>query len=153
MSLKADLHDYLATHAITEHTADRIYPGIAPQDDDLAGGRAGGKQLAYITYTRFANQAEHHLRAASGLATATFQLDFWAVDTVALEAMAEQARDQLDGFRGFMGNTDVRHIKLEELDGVEPPTTGAETPVHRTTHTLTIRHVQSVPSIAEGINT
>jgi hypothetical protein len=113
-----------------------IHPGVAPQ----------GQARPYITWTRIGDEPSHLKTEAAPLSMATFQFDTWADTALGCEALSEALRGELDGYQGDWGDTDVRHVRVDnESDGIEQPDDGREAAIYRCTFTVTIWYARSVP--------
>jgi hypothetical protein len=125
MTLKSDLFIFLTSESsIAALVGSRIYRGIAPTS----------AVLPYMTLIRTGSEGVHHLAAPSDIADTDWQVDCWAENAVILEQLTESIRQAVDGRRGYLINTGVRAMRIEnEIDGEELLRDSSEETVHRTT--------------------
>lgn len=117
----------------------RVYVGVAPTS----------ATMPYQVYSRISSAHEHHLRAASGVAFQTVQVDTYDDDHVTAHAQAELIRAGFDGFRGVMGNSSVRMCHLDsERDELIPPTDASQVGRHRISMDFNLALFESVPTFA-----
>lgn len=83
--------------------ADRIYPNIAP---DTPG-------RPYIVYTRVSAADNNNLQGNSGLINTRLQLDVYADTYVAVQALANQVDDLMNGWT-------LKNISYPAIDQYEP---------------------------------
>ena len=94
----------------------------------------------------------HNLDGADGTSTATFEITFQHSNPgghgeSTVVAMAEAARNKLDGFRGLMAGVSVLSIFLqEEEDEYTNPPDGSDNWIYRIVHTYRVRHRVPAPT-------
>lgn len=109
------IYSHLQTRAaLVSLVGDRVFPRKLPQDAALPA----------IVYRRI-GPTERALSQSGpdGLADARFQFDIWADDPDVADAVAEQLRLVLHGYRGSMGEVEVGVSRVvNDLDEDEPST-------------------------------
>lgn len=138
MSLESDLFDYLQTQAaVTALVGTRVYQNVLPQ----------GKDYPAVIYQRISTEHAQHTLGAGGLATARMQFDCWALDAAAAQQVGEALRAALQGFRGEMGDTNIRHCSLENTEGgYDPPADSSDVAAHRVSQDFVIAYFESIPT-------
>lgn len=138
MSVESGLYSYLtAQSAVTSLVSTRIYPLAAPQD----------AAMPFVVYQRISDRHEHHMGGASGVATATIQLDAYASTYLSAKAIAEALRGELQGYRGTMGSYAVRRCHLDGTqDDYEPSETAGDKGTWRVSSDYQIAYHESIPT-------
>lgn len=138
--MKVELRAYLlAQTPITTLIGQRLFIHRAPQE---------GAELPYIVYQRSPEvDHHHHMEAAAGLLQEFYQFDIYSTTAKNTETVAEQLREELDGFRGTMGAENVRSIHLEDEDDDQiNPTDGSDDSKFRIRQSYRVTHTESVPT-------
>jgi hypothetical protein len=102
-----ELYTYLSTDAgIVAQVGTKIYPLRAPNT----------AAMPYIVFQTIDDIGRHHHRGASGMPTASVQIDVWGPNSPqeTVNNAAEAVRLAMDGFQGEMGDLDVRSALLED---------------------------------------
>jgi len=110
----------LATTGVTDIISDRIDPFPLPQNPVRPA----------LTYHKVSGFHFHSLQGSSGLAKPHVQIDCWAdpEDEAGLQALAEQVRLSLQGFRGTVGGENLQAVLLvDEMDIYEEEDEGLRT--------------------------
>jgi len=146
MSLKAALHQYLATKsAVTT---------LVPAARIFRGHRPTGSPLPAITYFRVSHIDHDHQTAASGLAQTRMQFDVWASTDSSAEAIWEALRGALHTLMntsiGSEGDaTTIDLVRLENAtDAAEWPQDGSDNHVYNISVDAMIWHRVTVPSFS-----
>lgn len=82
----------------------RIYPNIIPQNSTYP----------CIIYGRVAAEHFHCMEGSSGLVAETYQIDIFATSKSSAEAIAEQVRLALQGYRGTSAGVAVNGVLLTD---------------------------------------
>jgi len=140
-SLKTAIYDHLSgKSAVTAIVSTRIYPRVAP----------AWASRPYIVYHLISNDHQHNLGGGAPLTGVRIQIDCWADDSEDLETLKEAVRDNMDTFRGAMGDDslDVRSCLLQdESDDHESPTDATDQGPFRTRMDFMIWHVETAPTL------
>ncbi len=102
--------------------------------------------VPYIVFQRIPDiNHHHHMEAAAGLVQEFYQFDVFSSTATNTETVAEQLREELDGFRGFMDTENVRSIHLDDEDDVKVnPTDGSDDSKYRIRHVYRLTRTESV---------
>ena len=111
----------------------RIFPGIPPPD----------ATAPFISFRRISYLRLNALSGPQALARPTFQVDCWANNNEDMVTLSEAVRSLLDGFRGDMGDDNIR-VRRSNLvgqnDDPENPTDGGGVDIHRNRMDFEIWH-------------
>ena len=137
--IKVDFLAFLKSKtAIKNIVGRKIYAGQAPSS----------ASLPYITIARISEPPHHHMTAAAGIASPTFQVDSWGRNLKQVSVLSEAIRNAIDGFRGLMGTTDVRVARIiSTSDDEEDQKNGSQQPALRTRQDILIWYFRSVPTL------
>lgn len=115
--IEIDLATYLlAQPAVSDIVDTRIFADRAPQ---------GTPRLARIVYRLLPGSTRHyHTTGPSGLVEADIELTLAAPTYLAARALYEVIRDEIDGFSGTWGTTEINLAKLST------PASATGDPVH-----------------------
>lgn len=98
---------------LTALVADRVYPRKMPRTP----------VFPLVLYTRVGTARAASHSGPDGLAEPRIQFDVWAQDPDSADAVAEQLRLALNGFRGQMGDVEVgSSMVVNEHDDDDPDT-------------------------------
>lgn len=108
------LYTHLQTHAgLVALVGDRVYPRRQPRD----------ATFPLVLYTRVSTRRAMTQSGPDGLAEPRIQFDVWARDPDSADAVAEQIRLALHGFRGQMGDLEVGSVAIVgDIDDDDPAT-------------------------------
>lgn len=125
------LYAYLQTRpGLTALVGNRVYPRRRPS----------GAVFPLITYTRIDTRRGQSHTGPDGLAEPRIQFDIWAADPDTADAVAEQLRLALNGYRGQMGDVEVGSaFVVGEHDDDEP-----ELGFYRRVLDVQIQHAEAV---------
>jgi len=137
--IKIDLVAFLKSKtAIKAIVGRKIYPGHAPSS----------ASLPYITFSRISEPPHHHMGAAAGIASPTFQVDSWGRNSKQVSKLSEAIRNAIDGFTGLMGTNDVRVARITRTsDDEEAQQNGTQQPAFRIGQDILIWYLRSVPTL------
>lgn len=144
MSIEAALYSELSGDTAVSAITTAISPHVVGQADDLP----------YVTYQRITTNRYPHMTAASGLLTATIQINCWSSDCEEAESLKEAIRDALDGWRNAeMGSGDpaltVASVTLvSEQTAHESPNDGGDVPVYGYMLDFDFTYRESVPAFS-----
>lgn len=86
---------YLTTITVlTAIQADRIYPGLLPQEPTLPA----------TTFHRISGVPSYSQSGPSGFENVRIQFDCWAIDPLSAQRVAQALMQAISGFKGMMGN-------------------------------------------------
>jgi len=131
-----------ASTAVGALAADRIYPQVAPQQTAT---------LPYMTYNRIDGIHMHNMSGPSGLVNVRMQIDYYASTYSGASALADAARNVLDGYTGSVtvGSTSIDikqcHLISDNSDFVQPQN-AAEVGTRRFSHDYQIVHETTTPN-------
>lgn len=122
MSIKGDLVTYLrAFPGLTALVGTRVAFHHAAQSWRTSAGAV----QASVVIQQIDGDHKHHTRGATGRVIGRFQLTCIDDDGVGGEAVAEQVRQALDGYRGAMGSTWISMCNLADQRSEHvPPSDG-----------------------------
>lgn len=143
MSIRDDLRTYLLTKtAFTTLVGSgddaRVYPGFQPQ----------GVTLPAVVLDTISDSPEHTTDGHCSLTVARLQVQCWGKTPDSAQAVAEQVRLAVDGYRGTWGSTTINQaFKLDGEDGEEPAADNE--PRRRFSHTVDyeVAYFQTVPTL------
>lgn len=96
---------------LTALIGDRVYPRRMPR----------AATFPLVLYTRVGTRRGLSHSGPDGLAEPRIQFDVWARDPDLADAVAEQLRLALHGYRGQMGDTEVGSVAIVgDVDGDDP---------------------------------
>jgi len=107
MSLRTDLR----TRLLAATTGATVSGQVRNEGDDLPA----------VTIHVISADHEHHMLAAAGKVQGRIQVDCHASTPLAAEALAEEVRQSIDGFRGTIGSTFVSTCHLDSERTTETP--------------------------------
>lgn len=115
--IKAALYNYLiGDSGVSALIADRVYPLLIPQQ-----AWSGSSVQPCAVYQRTSVQRDVRHCGTSGLALSTMQIDAYATDYEAADAVARVIKDALINYYGPMGDVDIKSITLAaEFDLLDP---------------------------------
>ena len=99
----------------------RLYPDVLPE----------GVPYPAVTYFRVSTPRLHVLSGPSGFAQPRFQFSAWANNKADVIAVTEAVRAALDGFRGLMGEVQVRGVLSDDEMGDHDEYDGRTRSFHR----------------------
>ena len=136
-NLKIALFEYLtALPSITDLIGTRLFPMQVPSS----------AVFDYVTYIIASDEHDHHMLAPSGLAFNTVDFDLWSLSSIDNGLLRKAFRAALDGFRGEMGDVDIRSIQLnDERESLENPTDASQDAAFRTLQEYSIIQREFVP--------
>lgn len=139
MGIKTALFTFLkADGPIAAIVGTKVFQGSAPKK----------AALDYIVFQRIANPGDHHMTAAVGLASPTFQIDCYAATGTRRTALYEAVRDSFDGLGPTTwSGVSVQAVFLDtDVDSEEPAKDGSEKKIYRNRMDVEIWHTRSVPT-------
>lgn len=115
-----------------------IYPDVLPQNAPRPA----------IVYQLIGASGQHHVGGASKLCRSVIQLDCYADTRLAANAVAEQLRLAMDGYRGAMGSETVHgcHEAARRYD-YEVPTNKSDTGRYRYSSDWEVWHSETLPNL------
>ena len=126
MPFESDLATWLIAEAraVHAHAGTRIHPTRKPP--------AALRPATYpcVTFWLVTGSPVHSIDGTAGLRIKRFQLNCWAKTYKAARQLADALKEDLDNFRGTMGDTRVGAVLLEDEADVSDPRLGvdADTP-------------------------
>ena len=146
MGVKTAIAELIESHPdVVKLVGSRIYQDFAQRS---ALERLYKHGESYITFQQTSNVGGHSTLTADVTTRLGFQVDVWAPTTAKRETLTSAIRLALDGYRGHVGDADIRHIALENkgTDSVEEPETAKEKPIFRSTITATVWIAETAPT-------
>jgi hypothetical protein len=145
-SFRAALYARLASsNDLASLVGTRIFYAVLPQTYDL------GRHGPAVTFFVVARPMGHHLRGASGVATARVQVSAWAYRESTAEAIAEAVRNLLDGPQPAWGNGTVHILSCyqeDEVDLPEEPRAGTDLWTYQIASDYSILHRVLLPTLS-----
>lgn len=147
MAIRADLRTYcLAQSSITTLIGTRLSLSRRPINTDGTAGESGGPYPC-VTYSRANGGHFQNMDASDGYCEAMFEFDFWSNVATDIESVSEAFRLKLQGYRGAMGSSSIKLVKLEdEIDFYHPAPDGSDKGIYRTTQRYLIGFVAPIPT-------
>jgi len=139
--IEAELYSYITAQAsITSLVGTRIYPDTAPQKCDSP----------FIVYSKIDTTREMHLRGATGVCVARFQLDVYASSRMICETIIEQVRLRFSGFKGNWGTTFIHQVRMESESVGWDIESGKDTGIHTGSVDLVVIFTESTTDFFGG---
>lgn len=136
MTLDEALFQYLDRHSTFRPLVPGgIHPLLAPQQTPMP----------FVVYGEIAYESVHHMAGAATLARTTYQLDVYAMTNRQAHAVGEALRMVLDGYRGAMGDLDIRRaVLIDRRAGREEDERGGQEAFYRVSSDYDLWHRRSV---------
>lgn len=116
----------------------KVFPNRIPQ----------GAALPCVMYSKTSSVHDRHLRGATGVAAATFQIDCYASGATGystVKSLADAIRLGLDSYRGLAGDETVLDATLDsQTDFYDPPAHAQDHGTHRVSMDFTITYRESI---------
>ena len=137
MSFRASLSEYLRNNdQLNEITGKRIY-AIRPEREDA---------YPYAVFKVDATEFGHTMKDGDGVCKRQVSITCVDTDTVRLEQVTELLREMLQGFRGRVGDTEIRSTFMRgESDVYVDPPEGVDVGPAATILTIEMTHRQTRP--------
>ena len=139
--IESDLYTYINDQAtITSLVGTRIYPDTAPQKCDYP----------FMVYSKIDTTREMHLRGATGVCVARFQIDIYAPSRMICESIIEQVRLRFNGFQGNWDTTFIHQVRLESESNGWDIESGKDTGIHTASVDLVIVFTEATTDFFGG---
>ncbi len=142
--IRQDIKTYLGAFAgLTALVAQRIYLSVIPPSETPYAN------LPAVVFRRANGGHEHDLDGAAGYAAPDFEFHVIGRRATDVEAICEQLRLALQGYRGTMGSSTIQRCTLEdESDDYFESETGDDVGFYRTVLRYTIGYTETIPSFS-----
>lgn len=136
--LLAAMVTYLRTKTdVTDLTSTRIRPDVLKQNETLPA----------IAIDEFATTHENVLSGAAGIYASRVRVDCYAQTRTGANSLAEEVREELQGYRGAMGSEFVHSVQLDgRIKDIVQQKDGSDLPLYRTRLAFRIHVTESIPS-------
>lgn len=146
--IRSDIRTYLLAQAGLMTHLDRdgkqhVYLSRVPQSSPAYAN------FPCVVYRRQNGGHGHEIDGSDGTASPIFEFIVIADDPDKVEAIGEEVRQAMQGFRGEMGDTQIDECLLaDEYDGYLESRTGDDVGFYTTTFEYKIGYQESIPTFA-----